>query len=380
VAKVIGTGHLSFRWYTPPDNVAVTASEGPLILADISGYTAFVAETELEHSRAILNELLEMLVRSIARHLRIGQIEGDAIFGVGDRMPPRPIEWLEECFVQYHRRLRDIQEVTSCPCRACASVGSLSLKFVAHFGEYMPQRIGGNETFVGRDVNIAHRLLKNSVPSHEYILATSAFLDRMPTTAGTGFLPHAEGHDQGEVKGAYLDLADLRAQARSTSERRLVESDDARLTVRRTFRTTHERLWQVLSDPNEVRRWIGASPQRVDYRSGARGTMLGGEYHCEHGSRATVFRVVSTAPPDQLTTVVRSMLALVWQTSRVRNGEAGSVVLEERFHWERAPGVRGWLADALQGPYLRLRELIRMRAIEAILNEKPVESPAAPSS
>src|SRR5712692_5581846 len=110
----------------------MAAEEGPLVLADISGYTAFVAAAELEHSRAILNELLELLVRGIARHLRIGQIERDAVFGVGTRMPPHPIDWVEECFVQYHRRLRDIAEITTCPCRACANVGTLTLKFVAH--------------------------------------------------------------------------------------------------------------------------------------------------------------------------------------------------------------------------------------------------------
>ena len=54
-----------------------------VLFADISGYTAFVADTELEHSREILNELLETLVRGLAEHLRIGQIEGDAIFALG---------------------------------------------------------------------------------------------------------------------------------------------------------------------------------------------------------------------------------------------------------------------------------------------------------
>ncbi len=60
---------------------------GHLVLADISGYTAFVADTELEHSREILNELLETLVRGLAQHLRIGQIEGDAIFALGETVP-----------------------------------------------------------------------------------------------------------------------------------------------------------------------------------------------------------------------------------------------------------------------------------------------------
>jgi class 3 adenylate cyclase len=345
----------------------VAASEGPLILADISGYTAFVADTELEHSRAILNELLEMLVRAIARHVRIGQIEGDAVFGVAERMPPRPIEWLEECFVEYHRRLRDIQEITTCPCRACANVGSLSLKFVAHFGEYMAQRIGGVTTFVGRDVNIAHRLLKNSVPSHEYILATSAFLGRIPTTTRVGFVPHTERSDQAEVAAAYIDLTELRAQARSTSELRLVESDHASLTVRRTYDATHERLWQVLTDPKERARWMG---WRIDYQPGARGTLLGGEYHCEHGLGTTIFRIVSTNPPDQLTTVARTTLGLVWETNRVREAGAGSVELERSYHWERAPGVRGRLVDALLRLTCRLSAVQAMNVIETMVNPK----------
>ena len=35
---------------------------GYLIIADISGYTSFVAKTELERSQEILSELLEFLV------------------------------------------------------------------------------------------------------------------------------------------------------------------------------------------------------------------------------------------------------------------------------------------------------------------------------
>jgi uncharacterized protein YndB with AHSA1/START domain/class 3 adenylate cyclase len=349
----------------------VAAHQGPLVLVDISGYTAFVAETELEHSRAILNELLEILVRAMARNLRIGQIEGDAIFGVGERMPARPIEWIQECFVQYQRRLRDIQEVTSCPCRACANVGSLTLKFVAHYGEYLPQRFGSKETFVGRDVNIAHRLLKNSVPSHEYLLATTAFLEGIPATERMGFVPHHEQYDLREVAGAYLDFAALREQARSPSERRLVESDHARLTLRRTYQTTHERLWQVITDPDAKRRWMAPTPKRVDYRPGARGTLLGSEYHCEHGTVSAVYRVVATAPPDQLTTVVRTPLTLVWETSQVRDAEPGRVELVRNFHWERAPGLKGWLADWFEGTILRIFEPRAMRSIDTVLKENP---------
>jgi hypothetical protein len=35
---------------------------GYLVLADISGYTSYVASTELEHAQAILRELLEVIL------------------------------------------------------------------------------------------------------------------------------------------------------------------------------------------------------------------------------------------------------------------------------------------------------------------------------
>lgn len=356
----------------------MAAREGPLVLADISGYTAFVADTELEHSRAILNELLEMLVRGVARHLRIGQIEGDAVFGVGERMPPHAVEWLEECFVQYQRRLRDIAEITTCPCRACANVASLTLKFVAHYGEYMPQHFGNKETFVGRDVNLVHRLLKNGVPSHEYVLVTSAFLERLPTSARAGFAPHTERYDLGDVTCAYLDLAALREEARSASERRLVESDHARVTLKRSYKTTHERLWQVLTDPDERQRWMARKPKRIDYQPGVRGTMIGSEYHCEHGRESVVFRVVSATPPDQLTLVYRTPLALVWQTNRVRDGENGSLELTWSFHWETASGLRGRFADWLQGFFIRTFESRAMKTIDALVMQEG--APATPAS
>ena len=42
--------------------MSAATQRGFLVLADISGYTSFVAGTELEHSHEILTELLELLV------------------------------------------------------------------------------------------------------------------------------------------------------------------------------------------------------------------------------------------------------------------------------------------------------------------------------
>src|SRR5437879_12095264 len=46
-------------------NAAMSARRGGIVLADISGYTEFIAATELEHSREILAELLEQITFSV---------------------------------------------------------------------------------------------------------------------------------------------------------------------------------------------------------------------------------------------------------------------------------------------------------------------------
>jgi len=350
----------------------VEPKEGPLVLADISGYTAFVAETELEHSREILNELLEGLVRSLGKHVRIGQIEGDAVFGLGERMPPNTLDWLRDTFVRFQRHLRDITTVTSCPCRACQSVGSLTLKLVVHHGKYLPQAIGGKETFVGTDVNAVHRLLKNHVPSREYILATRAVLERLSEHERAAFTPHEERYEQqlGAIEGGYLDLTSVRQEARAAQERMAVEEREARLVLARTFSATKEALWEVLVDPAARQRWMGV--KRIDYQPGARHTLVGGEFHCIHGQGdVAVFRVLSAEAPSQLTTVVSfAGMGLVWCTTHLEDAGPGRTRICNAYHWERKPGLRGLLTDVIGRAMIRYYHGPALRRVGEIVADR----------
>ena len=56
---------------------------GFLVLADISGFTAFVTATELEHGPPIIAELLEEVMRRISPPLDVENVEGDAVFALG---------------------------------------------------------------------------------------------------------------------------------------------------------------------------------------------------------------------------------------------------------------------------------------------------------
>src|SRR3989442_15568390 len=186
--------------------------EGSLVMADISGYTAFVADTEQEHSREILAELMEGISRSFGGKLTVDQVEGDALCCTTERTDVEVADWLRETFRLFHRRLRNIRTATTCPCRACATVQELGLKFVVHRGSYSRHEVAGRPQLHGADGNLVHRLLKNSVPLHQYLLVTEAALAAWPDGFRSTLVPSPQRYDIGEVAAAYLDLRPLRVE------------------------------------------------------------------------------------------------------------------------------------------------------------------------
>ena len=54
-------------------------NKGLLFIPDISGFTRFINETEINHSRLIIQELLEILINANNIGLEVSEVEGDAI-------------------------------------------------------------------------------------------------------------------------------------------------------------------------------------------------------------------------------------------------------------------------------------------------------------
>lgn len=188
----------------------MATTEGALVLADISGYTRFIAATELEHSDVLVRRMLNTIVASLKDRLDMAQLEGDAVFFVGEGAVPHLIQWLEESYVVFHRRMRLFLERRQCSCDACAKAPELSLKFIAHYGRYSHQRIGQSGQVHGVDVIVPHRLAKNSIPSHAYILATRELLERLPEAQRASFIAHTEdAADLGRISIGYRDLTSL---------------------------------------------------------------------------------------------------------------------------------------------------------------------------
>jgi len=158
------------------------AQDGTLVLADISGFTAFVTATELEHGPQIIGALLEAVMGRLSPPLDIQEVEGDAVFAVGAdaalAQPGRLLDVFDAAFVAFKALQRELAEDETCSCGACRSVESLDLKIVAHHGRFLRQQVGGRSQVAGADVILAHRLLKNGVSdSRAYLLLTAAMLE-----------------------------------------------------------------------------------------------------------------------------------------------------------------------------------------------------------
>ena len=187
---------------------------GFLVLADISGYTSFVAQTEIEHADMALSFLLETIVEKIGGLLTIGQLEGDAVFAYIEesRLPEAQalLEVIDKTYLAFREKALALYRGATCPCRACRALPTLDLKFMVHHGEYLIQQVPGTKHLLGTDVNLIHRLAKNHVAESTgwkgYALFTNQGLERLQTDK-TSFLQQTETYEHlGEVETYVRDM------------------------------------------------------------------------------------------------------------------------------------------------------------------------------
>jgi len=158
-------------------------NKGLLFIPDISGFTKFVNQNEVEHSRLIIQELLEILIDANQMGLNVSEIEGDAILFYKYGSSPSPEELysqVEKMFCEFNRHLLAYDISRYCMCKACNSAIDLKLKIISHYGEFTSYKVKDFSKLIGRDVIVAHQLLKNEIVNHEYWLLTKNVLDLPP--------------------------------------------------------------------------------------------------------------------------------------------------------------------------------------------------------
>ncbi|MGH8945902.1 MAG: DUF2652 domain-containing protein, partial [Acidimicrobiia bacterium] len=83
--------------------------EGYILIADITGYTSFLNESELEHAKGTLTDLLELLVDHTQPPLVVSSLQGDAVFsyalGPGFVSAQTFLEGIEDTYVDFRRAI-----------------------------------------------------------------------------------------------------------------------------------------------------------------------------------------------------------------------------------------------------------------------------------
>src|SRR2546428_12216227 len=188
------------------------SQSGLVVLADISGFTAFGTTTELERGAEVTGKLLDGVMEALSTPLEIQELEGDAVFALGPDVVGAPdlslLEAFGRAFVAFRRRQHEMAMDMSCSCRACRGVQSLSLKLIVHHGSFMRQVVRGRSRVAGPDIILAHCFLKNDVEPATYVLFTAAAGGRFgidTVSAGMGRSTRTQPHfGGGECLGASL--------------------------------------------------------------------------------------------------------------------------------------------------------------------------------
>ena len=185
---------------------APTAAAGPLVLADISGYSAFLQAVAYEHrddafaggkvpqAYAVISSLLDGIVQRLVPPFTLSKLEGDAVFVYAtDDTAPRGqalLDCIGACYADFRERLATAHAVWPCECEACRRIDELELKFVLHAGPFVIQSIAGRDELIGPEVVVAHRLLKSragdAVGQAAFALVTDAASEWLDVPADGG--------------------------------------------------------------------------------------------------------------------------------------------------------------------------------------------------
>ena len=279
-----------------------------LLIADISGYTSYLAGVELDHALDILADLIGTVVTALRPTFRLAKLEGDAAFMQAPAATldgSQLLDTIERCYFGFRRRRRDVRQATSCECNACVRIPDLNLKFVVHVGDVVRQKVFGLEELVGADVIVVHRLLKNTVVEstgiEAYALFSQACLDAMALDPeALGMRRHDEAYDVLGSVPAWVEDLEGRWQEEDTRARVRVTAAESVIGTTYEVEAPPQTVWEFLTTPGRRVAWQYGVTEVIQDAPGNR-RAPGTTNHCMHGKDAIVEEVLDWRPFDYFT-------------------------------------------------------------------------------
>jgi len=284
-----------------------TAPEtGYLVIADLTGYTAYLSRGELEHAPAIAGDLLETIIGRLDPPFRLAKLEGDAAFLFvedGRADGSLLLDAVKASYLAFRRRLRSIDQATSCDCNSCRLAPRLDLKLFVHHGSYVRSRIAGRDEMAGSDVILTHRLLKGAgaaaARGNGFALFTAQAVAALGLDPAALRLTETEESIEhlGRVSTYALDL-EARWQAESRSRRLDLGDEDLILDLDTVVAAEPAVAWAHLTSPSLRTLWEGSLVIEETLAGGRRG--VGTLAQCVTGRLATLEEIVDWQPYDHV--------------------------------------------------------------------------------
>ncbi|HTI30381.1 MAG TPA: DUF2652 domain-containing protein [Methylomirabilota bacterium] len=277
-----------------------------LVIADISGYTSYLAGVELDHAQDILADLIGTVVTSLRPGFRLAKLEGDAAFvaAPAEKLDGSLLlDTIERCYFGFRRRRRDVRQATSCECNACVRIPDLNLKFVVHHGQVLRQRIAGSEELLGSDVVVVHRLLKNDVIEElgigAYALFSEAAVNAMAIDpAALAMRPLSATYEHiGELSTWVHDL-EHRWQEEESRQRVYVEPAESAFGSSVPTSAPPQVAWEFLTVPGRRAGWQAGVTDVLLADSAGNRRSVGATIHCMHGTEAVIEEILDWRPYD----------------------------------------------------------------------------------
>lgn len=286
----------------------MSVNTGYMLIADISGYTAYLTQSEMDHANPILRSLLETLVMQVGEPMHLWRIEGDAVLAYSTAQEfPSGETFLTICENLYQafavRRL-DIIQNTTCSCRACANVNALDLKIMAHHGQFEQIQIGPMTDISGADVILVHRMAKTDVKQVTGVKSYALFSEAAYQAMGiqTPLLEYTTHFEHfGDVPMRVYDLA--RAWEEHYASMATVRVDNEIIySFRHRLPVGPAVAWEILTAPELKRRWMEMNSVSIE-PNGRVGQ--GTRYHCIHEMATFRYRVTDWRPFQYFSTAAQ---------------------------------------------------------------------------
>lgn len=348
-------------------------SNSLLFIPDISGFTHFVQNTEVEHSQHVIAELLEVLIHANTLDLQLAEIEGDALFFYRMDLPSQEklLAQIETMFTAFYSHLKLLEKNRVCPCNACATAPELQLKIVAHAGELQFINVQDKHKPFGSLVIEAHRLLKNSIDSDNYVLITQNLAESimLPDNYKSMLYAFQNGEDAFDGNTLGYQYAEIETESLTLNPfeaSKMVHFDcGPNLSFEKYFSVSANEVIELITNYRYRHYWIDGVDEFVFSENEV--TRLGTEHTCVINGKHFDFETVTkTGKPGQIVygefTTTPPPVDELYQFFILTPLDAHSCKISMEVYWKAKSPIKKLLI------FLAVKKVLKKNASDALEN------------